>query len=74
MTNPGLVIVENEIRSTLSQAQANGLIDAGWQVIVPDVLSIPVNMRALRSAGVFQFNCRLAGSIRSISINGFISV
>src|SRR5690606_35465837 len=52
MTNPGLVIVENEIRSVLSQAEANGLIDRGWSCTTPDVLDIPENMRAARTAGV----------------------
>ena len=74
MTNPGLVIVENEIRSVLSQAEANGLIDRGWSCTTPDVLDIPENMRAARTAGVFKFNARLAGSIRKIQITGFLSV
>lgn len=74
MTNPGLVIIENEIRSVLSQAEANGLIDRGWNVVTPDVLDIPENMRAARTAGVFKFNARLAGSIRKVQITGFLSV
>lgn len=74
MTNPGLLIVENEIRSVLSQAEANGAIDRGWTVSTPDILSIPANMRAQRTAGVFVFRCRLAGSIRKVEINGFLSV
>jgi hypothetical protein len=74
MTNPGLAIVETEIRSVLAQAQANGLIDAGWTVSVPDVLSIPETMRAQRTAGVFVFRARLAGSIRKVNIQGFLSV
>lgn len=74
MTNQGLVIIENEIRSVLSQAQANGLIDRGWSVQVPDVLDVPVTLRAARTAGVFQFRCRLAGSIRKILVNGFLSL
>lgn len=74
MTNPGLVVVENEIRSVLSQAEANGAIDRGWSVTVPDVLEIPENLRALRTAGVFQFRARLAGSIRKVLINGFLAV
>jgi hypothetical protein len=74
MTNQGLVIIENEIRSVLSQAQANGAIDRGWTVTVPDVLDIPVTLRAARTAGVFQFRCRLAGSVRRIQISGFLSV
>lgn len=74
MTNPGLLIVENEIRSVLAQAEANGAIDRGWTVETPDVLSIPANLRAQRTAGVFVFRARLAGSIRKIEINGFLSV
>lgn len=74
MTNPGLLIIENEIRSVLSQAQANGLIDSGWTVTTPDVLSIPETMRAQRIAGAFVFRARLAGSVRRVQINGFLSV
>lgn len=74
MTNAGLVIIENEIRSVLSQAEANGLIARGWSVTVPDVLDIPVTLRAARTAGVFQFRARLAGSIRKILVEGFLSV
>ena len=74
MSNPGLLIIENEIRSVLSQAEANGAIDRGWTVSTPHVLSIPANMRAQRAAGVFVFRCRLAGSIRKVEINGFLSV
>lgn len=74
MTNPGLAIIENEIRSVLSQAEANGLIDRGWSVTTPDVSTIPANLRAQRTAGVFVFRARLAGSIRRVQINGFLSV
>jgi hypothetical protein len=74
MTNAGLVIVENEIRSVLSQAEANGLVARGWTVTTPDVLDIPANLRAARTAGVFQFRARLAGSIRKVIIEGFLSV
>ena len=74
MSNPGLLIIENEIRSVLSQAEANGAIDRGWTVSSPDVLSVPANMRAQRAAGVFVFRCRLAASIRKVEINGFLSV
>lgn len=74
MTNPGLLVIENEIRGVLSQAEANGLIDRGWVVQTPDVLSIPENLRAQRIAGAFVFRARLAGSIRKVVINGFLSV
>lgn len=74
MTNPGLLIIENEIRAVLAQAETNGLIDRGWTVSTPDVLSIPENMRAQRIAGAFVFRARLAGSVRRVQINGFLSV
>lgn len=74
MTNPGLTIVENEIRTVLAQAEANGAIDRGWSVTTPDVLSIPANLRAQRTAAVFVFRCRLAASIRRVEIEGFLSV
>lgn len=74
MTNPGLAIIENEIRAVLSQAEANGLIDRGWTVSTPDVLDIPENLRAQRTAGTFVFRARLQGSIRKVIIEGFLSV
>lgn len=73
-TNAGFATIENEIRSVLSQAQANGAIDSGWTVTSPDVLDVPANLRAQRIAGVFKFTARLAGSIRSVRIEGTLSV
>lgn len=74
MTNPGLAIIENEIRAVLSLAEANGGIDVGWRVTTPDVLDIPATLRAQRTAGTFVFRARLAGSIRKVIIEGFLSV
>lgn len=74
MTNPGLAMVELEIRNVLALAEENGLIDSGWTVITPDVLDIPETLRAQRTAGTFVFRARLAGSIRKVIINGFLSV
>lgn len=74
MTDPGLLIVENEIRAVLSLAESNGLIDSGWTVSTPPVLSIPVTLRAQRAAGVFVIRARLQGSVRSVSINFYLSV
>jgi len=69
-----LLMIENEISSVLFQAEANGAIDRGWVVTTPDISDIPVTLRAARTAGVFQFRCRLAGSVRRILVNGFLSV
>ena len=74
MTDSGLVIVENEIRSVLSLAESNGLIDRGWSVVTPPVLSIPENLRAQRAAGVFVIRARLQGSVRFVDIEFFLSV
>lgn len=74
MTDPGLLIVENEIRSVLSLAESNGMIDKGWTVVSPPVLSIPATLRAQRAAGVFVIRARLQGAIRQVSINFYLSV
>lgn len=74
MTDPGLLIVENEIRSVLTLAESNGMIDSGWTVTSPPVLSIPATLRAQRAAGVFVIRARLAGAIRSVSIQFYLSV
>lgn len=74
MTDAGLVVVENEIRAVLSQAQANGLIDQGWTVQTPPVLSISPTLRAQRAAGVFVIRARLQGSVRSVDIEFYLSV
>lgn len=74
MTDPGLIVVENEIRAVLSQAEANGLIDRGWTVQTPPVLSISPTLRAQRAAGVFVIRARLQGSVRFVDIEFYLSV
>lgn len=74
MTDTGLLIVENEIRSVLSLAQSNGMIDAGWTIQTPPVSSIPETLRAQRAAGVFVIRARLQGAIRFVDIQFYLSV
>lgn len=74
MTDPGLLIVENELRAVMTLAQSNGLVDAGWTISTPPVLSIPATLRAQRAAGVFVIRARLQGSIRSVDVQIFLSV
>lgn len=74
MTDPGLLIVENELRAVMSLAESNGLVDSGWTIQTPPVNSIPANLRAQRAAGVFVIRARLQGSIRSVSVQIFLSV
>lgn len=73
-TDAGFVIIENEIRSVLSLAESNGLIDRGWTVQVPPVLSVPETLRAQRAAGVFVIRARLQGSVRFVDLEVFLSV
>lgn len=73
-TDPGLVTIENEIRTVMTQAQANGLIDQGWTVTTPPVSSISPTLRAQRAAGVFVIRGRLQGSVRSVDIEFYLSV
>lgn len=74
MTDPGLLIVENELRAVMTLAQSNGLVDSGWTISTPPVLSIPETLRAQRAAGVFVIRARLQGSIRSVDVQIFLSV
>ena len=74
MTDAGLLIIENEIRSVLAQAETNTLIDSGWTVSTPPVSSIPATLRAERAAGVFVIRARLAGAVRFVDIEIFLSV
>lgn len=73
-TDAGLLMIENEIRSVMTLAQSNGLIDVGWTVETPPVLSIPANLRAQRAAGVFVVRARLQGAVESVDIEVFLSV
>lgn len=74
MTDQGLLVIENEIRAVLSLAESNQLIDSGWKITTPPVLSIPANLRAQRAAGVFVIRARLAGAVRFVDIQFFLSV
>jgi hypothetical protein len=73
-TDAGLLIIENEIRSVMSQGQANGAFDTGWTVTTPSVASIPQNLRAQRTAGTFLFRARLAGAVHKVLVEGYLTV
>lgn len=74
MTDSGLLIVENELRAVMTLAESNSLVDAGWTISTPPVLSIPATLRAQRAAGVFVIRARLQGSIRRVDVQIFLSV
>lgn len=72
-TRNGFLIIESEMRSVLSQGQANGLYDTGWTVTSPDPLTISANQRIQRVAGDFLFTARLQGSVRVVTIVGTVT-
>lgn len=72
-TRNGFLIIESEMRSVLSQGQANGLYDSGWTVTSPDPLTISANQRIQRVAGDFLFTARLQGSVRTVLIVGTVT-
>lgn len=71
-TDEGVTIIENEIRSVLTQGQANGGIDT-YDVTSPRVLAIPEMQRAARILGDFKFKARLAGAVSVVIIRGVVS-
>lgn len=73
-TDAGFLMIENELRAVMTLAQNNGLVDAGWRIETPPVLSVPETLRAQRAAGVFVIRARLQGSVRSVDINIYLSV
>lgn len=72
-TKNGFLIIENEMRSVLSQGQANGLYDTGWTVTSPDPLAIASATSIQRIAGDFLFTARLQGSVRVVTIVGTVT-
>lgn len=64
-------MIENEVRSVLTQAQANGGIDT-FSVRVPRVLSIPQMQRNERTFGDITFEARLQGAISRVIIRGVV--
>ena len=59
-SNLGSAIIEAEMRSVFSQAQANGAID-NYTLQSPNVI-LPEMVRVTRVLGDFKFTARLAGA------------
>lgn len=75
-TNKGISIIETAVRQTLDQGVANGLIDGTEPITitVPDVLSISDTDRAERLLPNVNFQCRLAGALHFVQVNGVVTV
>ena len=76
VTRTGATIIENDIRTVMSQGVANGGIaeDTPYIVVAPDPLAIPEVQRAQRLMGDFRIAFRLAGSVRKVIIRGVARV
>ena len=70
-TSAGFAIIESEVRSVLDQATTNGGIDT-YSVYVPQVLSIPENVRAQRILDHISFEARVAGAVSTVIIRGVV--
>lgn len=75
-TDPGIAIIEAEIRAQLDIAILQGLIalDPAYTVTVPLVKNITFNDRANRELNNVKFFATLAGAIHSLRIEGTVSV
>lgn len=75
-TRRGAAIIENEIRTVLSQGVANGGIadDTPYVVISPDPLNISPTLRAQRVMGDFTFTARLAGAVHKVIVRGTVGI
>ena len=72
-TNAGISMIGNEVRGQLAEAEAAGVIDAGWTVVLPDVSDVSSANRTARNLTGVEFEARLAGAVHTVTINGRIT-
>ena len=75
-TRRGAAVIENEIRTVLSQGVANGGIadDTPYIVVSPDPLAISPTLRAQRVMGDFTFTARLGAAVHKVVVRGVVGV
>jgi hypothetical protein len=75
-TDPGVAILEGDVRAQLSEGEQVGLIapDPAFTVIAGKVLNQQVSDRTARKYKGLSFSARLAGAIHEIDINGVVTV
>lgn len=73
-SNQGIAMIENPIKSMLSQAQSNQGILPGWTVFGPDIADVPIQDRATRTLNNTGFQAQFAGAIIKVNVRGFVSV
>lgn len=74
-TDDGIGIVENEIRKVMEQGVKNGLIAPGeYTVTVPKASEVSFTDRANRVLPDVKFNCRFAGALHFVRVDGVVTV
>jgi len=75
-TDPGVAIIENEVRGVLNNGIAVGGLtaDPAPTVTVPLVANVAANDRANRLLPDVQFTAQLAGAIHELEIRGVVTV
>lgn len=75
-TDPGVALIEKDVRSRLSIAVSVGLLaaDPAYTVTVPKVKDIPATDKAARKLRNLRFNATVAGAIHALEIDGQVSV
>jgi hypothetical protein len=75
-TDPGLAIIEAEIRAQLDAAITVGYIaaDPEYTVTIPLVADISANDKALRTVTGIQFKATVSGAVHIVNIQGTVTV
>jgi len=83
-TDPGIALVENQMRASLINATTRGIVAPdeydedgnlvpGFVVSVPRAASIPATQKASRVLVDCTFTARLAGAIHAVTVNGVLT-
>jgi len=83
-TNPGIALVENQMRLSLSAAQDRGIVAPaeydedgnlipGFIVSVPNAATITPTQRGSRVLVDCKFSARIAGAIHAVTVNGVLT-
>lgn len=73
-TDAGIGLVLAEVRAQLKEAEAVGVLDAGWSVTATKAADQASADRAARILRGVEFQARLAGAIHTINVIGTVTV
>lgn len=73
-TDAGVALLEAEVRAQLTDAEARGLIAAGWTVTAPKVSEVSPLNKAERLLPDLKFAAVLQGAVHKVIVDGSVSV